>query len=98
MRGVKEGHPLTLQRQWDPKLLGHGVIASCFEYGAEILSQRLNLRSIFRTTEQDEFRVVIQTRKLSQQVTNVRADAEIVQFSRVDADAHPRHHSGRSQW
>ena len=44
--------------------------------------------AVLRSAEDDELRPVVHPREMAQQISDVGADAEIVQLARVDADPH----------
>src|SRR5215510_12428712 len=85
---VKQIDTLAFERPGNLDLLRNRVVARLFRNRPEVLPKLRQGHLIFRTAEQHELRVVIETRQVPEQVANVGADAEIVQLPGVDADAH----------
>ena len=90
MRRVEERHPLAHQRERDLHLLQDGVVAGRLRHRPEILAERRQRRAIVGPTENHEFGLAVHPRQLPQQVPDVGADAEVVQFTGVYADPHGR--------
>ena len=51
-------------------------------------AQRAQRVDIVGTGQHDVLRLLIQPREVAQQVTDVRADTEVVELARVDRDSH----------
>ena len=88
MRCVKERHAFASDRERNTNLLGNRIVARGFHDRPEILAQRAERRPIAGPAEQDVLGLAIDPRQMTKQVADVSADPEVVELTRVDADAH----------
>ena len=86
--GVKERDAFAPEGERNPELFGDGIVARGFGDGPKVAPKRRKRRHVLGPAEHHEFRRLIDFRELTQQISDIGADAEIVQLSRVDADAH----------
>ncbi len=88
MRRVKQRDALPPQRERNPDLLRDRVIAGGLDHGPEVLAERSEGRGVRFPAQQHELRPLIDPCEMPQQIADVRADAEVMQLARVDADPH----------
>jgi hypothetical protein len=88
MRRMKDIRSLSVEHPRDVKLLANGVVFRRFKHRPEILAELGAYAEIRLMTEKDVFVVAIDTGEMPQQVSGIGADAEIVQFPRIDCDSH----------
>ena len=72
----------------DVKLLADRVIRRRFEDAAEVGTELCRNRQIFFACQQHVLGIRVEPRELLQQVPDIGADAEVVQFSGIDGHAH----------
>ncbi len=80
--------PLTARGDRNRQLLGNGVMARSVGHGAKVLAERGGNVHVLGAREQHIFSRAVDFRELAKQIPDVGADAEIMELSRVYADAH----------
>ena len=88
VRRMKDIRSLAVEHPRDVKLFANGVVVRRFKHGPEIVAELGAYAEIPPMTEKDVLVVMIDTGEMPQQVSRIRADAEIVQFSGIDRDSH----------
>ena len=70
------------------ELLGNGVVRRWLQHGAEVLAKRAGDDHVRLVTEQHVLVLAVDARKMPQEVADVGADAEVVEFSGIDRNFH----------
>src|SRR5262245_18133945 len=96
MWGMKHVGLFTHQHEWDVELLGNRGIRRWLQHCAEILAERAGDRHVRLVAEQDVLVLPIDSRKMPQEVANVGADPEVVEFSGINRDFHCRNSTSLS--
>ena len=85
---VVEIRALTAQHPRHVDLFTNGVVRRRLEHGAEVRPELGRDAEVGFTAQQHVFGVVVDPREMAQQIADVRADAEVVEFARIDRDSH----------
>ena len=88
MRRVIHVRLLAHQHPRHVNLFADGVVVRGFEDGAEVLAKCLGHAHVRLVAEQDVLVLPIDARQMPQEVPDVGADAEIVQFSGINGHSH----------
>ena len=85
---VKQVETFAPDREWNRDLFRDRVVRGAVRDGAKVFSERCRHAHILRSGEQHVFILPIDFGKLTEQIPDIGADAEIVKLSGVDANAH----------
>ncbi len=81
------------ERPGHRELLADRIRFRGVDLDAKVVAEREAQLAIAATADQDVFRLAVETRQLAENVADVGADAEIVQFPGINRDAHALDHS-----
>ena len=90
MRRVVDVRSLPCEHVRNTDLLAQGVVRRRLPHSTEIVAKLGRNAHIGIPAEEDVFRVPIDPREVPQQISDVRADPEIMQLPYIDGHAHQR--------
>ena len=85
---VEQGHAFASKGEWNGELFCDRVVARVRHDWTEVRAERADRVCVLGSAQQHEIGLLIEPCQLAQQVPDVRADAEIVQFAGVYAYPH----------
>src|SRR5262245_46846881 len=88
VRRMKHVWLFAHQHEWNVELLRYRVIGRWFQHGAEVFAERPGDSHVQLVAEQDVLVLSIDAREMPQEVADVGADPEIVEFSGIDGNFH----------
>src|SRR5215510_14035365 len=88
MRRVKNVRLFTHKHERDVELLRNGVISGRLQHGPEVFAEGARDPHVGLVAEQDVLVFPIDPREMPQEVADVGADPEIVEFSGIDRNFH----------